>query len=88
MDGTIDFRRNEVDVRGNLVPFYALNTMVNAIPIVGDLLTGGEEEGVFAAPYRVTGRRTEPSVVVNPLAIAAPGIFRKLLTEGSLAGGG
>lgn len=88
MDGTIDFQRNEVDVRGNLVPFYALNTVVNAIPLVGDLLTGGEEEGVFAAPYRVTGSRTEPSVVVNPLAIAAPGIFRKLLTEGGLVGGG
>lgn len=88
MDGTIDFRRNEVDVRGNLVPFYALNTVVNAIPLVGELLTGGEEEGVFAAPYRVTGSRTEPSVAVNPLAIAAPGIFRKLLTEGGLVGGG
>lgn len=88
MDGTIDFQRNEVDVRGNLVPFYALNTVVNAIPLVGDLLTGGEEGGVFAAPYRVTGSRTEPSVAVNPLAIAAPGIFRKLLTEGGLAGGG
>ena len=79
MDGAIDFRRDTVDVSGNVVPFYGVNAVVGAVPLVGDLLTGGDKEGVFAAPYSVSGDQEDPSISVNPLAMVLPGILRKFM---------
>lgn len=82
MDGSIDFRGDDVDVRGQVAPFNLLNNIVGAVPLVGDLLTGGEGGGIFAFPYRVEGARANPSVTVNPLAIVLPGPLRELMSDG------
>ncbi len=88
MDGTIDFHSDAVDVDGMVVPLYALNSLVGAVPLIGDLLTGGDGKGVFAAPYRVQGTRAAPSVSVNPVAMLMPGVLRELLVESGRADGG
>ena len=87
MDGAIDFRRDTVDVSGNVVPFYGVNAVVGAVPLVGDLLTGGDREGVFAAPYSVSGDREDPAISVNPLAMVLPGILRKFMPGAASSGG-
>ena len=87
MDGAIDFRRDTVDVSGNVVPFYGVNAVVGAVPLVGDLLTGGDKEGVFAAPYSVSGDREDPAISVNPLAMVLPGILRKFMPGAASSGG-
>ena len=46
--------------------------------IVGELFTGGEGSGVFAATYEVDGALNDPDVSVNPLAALAPGALRGL----------
>ena len=77
-DGTVDFETDRVDMSGTIVPAYTLNTLVDAIPILGELLTGGKGEGLFAASYRVGGTTAEPDISVNPLSVLAPGFLRGL----------
>ena len=75
-DGTINFNDSALNLRGAIVPMYALNSLLNNIPIVGDILTGGE--GIFAFTYSVEGKYTNPKVSVNPLSVLTPGFLRKL----------
>jgi hypothetical protein len=68
-----------VDVRGTVVPLYAVNSLLGNIPVLGDLITGGAEGGgLFAAVYTAKGPVSEPSVSVNPLSVLAPGFLRNL----------
>lgn len=68
-----------VDLRGTIVPAYAVNSLFGNIPLLGDLITGGEEGGgLFAATYTAKGPLTSPTVSVNPLSALAPSFLRKL----------
>ena len=78
--GEIDFQHNQVDLSGSFVPAYSVNTMLTKIPLVGLLLSGGENGGVFGINYRVHGSMTDPTVSVNPLSAIAPGIFHRILS--------
>ena len=77
--GVIDFAHNEIDVSGSFVPAYQVNTMLTKIPLVGLLLSGGQNEGVFGLSYRVHGPMSAPLLTINPLSAMAPGILRKIL---------
>ena len=77
-EGTVDLETDRVDMSGTLVPAYTLNTLFDDIPILGDLLTGGEGEGLFAASFRVGGTTAEPEISVNPLSVLAPRFLRDL----------
>lgn len=79
-DGTFDNQKREVDVSGTIVPMSALNEVIGAIPIIGDILTGGSG-GVFAATYSIKGKSDDPEISVNPLSILTPGILRRILWE-------
>jgi hypothetical protein len=85
MNGAIDIDNDMVDIEGTIVPAYLLNTALSGIPVIGDILTGPDGEGVFAATYQMEGARTDPDVFVNPLAALAPGILRELFTGGDRA---
>lgn len=76
--GQFDYRRNTVDMSGTIVPAYMLNSLLSNIPFVGDLLFGGQGEGIFAAKFRVAGSTTDPGISVNPLSAFAPGFLRDL----------
>jgi len=89
MRGDIDGAANRLGLDGTLVPAYTFNRVIGALPLVGNLLTGGKGEGLFAAAYRVTGPLDKPAVNVNPLSALAPGFLRNLFggapAEGSNA---
>ena len=63
-----------LDDLGSQLSFYI--GVLRAIPLLGDVLTGGE--GLFAANYRATGALEQPDFGVNPLTALAPGLLRKL----------
>ncbi|HEY1888036.1 MAG TPA: AsmA-like C-terminal region-containing protein, partial [Roseiarcus sp.] len=77
--GGIDFEHNQIDVSGSFVPAYTVNTMLTKIPLVGVLLSGGQNDGVFGLSYRVHGSMSSPTLTVNPLSAIAPGILRRML---------
>ena len=74
--GYLDYDTDKIDIRGTVVPAYALNSLIGQIPLVGYLLTGGEGGGMFAVVYNATGMLSEPTIIVNPLSALAPGFLR------------
>ncbi len=60
------------------MPAYGLNNAFAQIPIVGNILAGGRNEGLLAVTFGVSGKASQPTVSVNPLSAVAPGIFRKI----------
>lgn len=79
-NGSIDLAKSEIRLAGSIVPIYALNSALGAIPILGDLLVGEEGGGIFAPTYTIEGDLNEPDVTVNPLSTFVPGVFRNLIT--------
>ena len=80
-EGTVDLETDRVDIGGTIVPAYTFNTLIDVIPVLGELLTGGEGEGLFAATYQVGGTTDEPEISVNPLSVLAPGFLRRLFSS-------
>lgn len=87
-EGDIDLDGDTLALQGTVVPFSTFNRLVGAIPLVGDLLVGGEGQGLFAATYTVSGKLAEPDIGVNPLAVLAPGFLRNLFFMEAPAGEG
>ena len=78
-EGAINLEDDLIDMQGTIVPVYALNSLLGNIPIIGDLITGGDAGGgLFAATYTVRGSLDNPDASVNPLSVLAPGILRKI----------
>jgi hypothetical protein len=61
-------------------PAYALTGILDNIPLIGDILSGGKGEGIFAMTFTVRGTLDEPEISVNPLSLLAPGILRKVFS--------
>jgi hypothetical protein len=80
-DGLIDLRAETLDLAGTIVPIYHINSVISSIPLIGDILTGGEGGGLFAFTYTIRGSFADPSVSVNPLSVLAPGFLRRLFFE-------
>jgi hypothetical protein len=78
LEGAFDYAHDDVRLRGTLVPAYALNNFLARFPIIGTLIGGGQNEGVFGIPYEVYGTPSQPVLRVNPAGVFAPGILRKL----------
>jgi hypothetical protein len=78
VDGNLDLDAGSLDLDGTLVPAYTLNSALGNLPIVGDLLMGGEGQGVFSANFRLAGQIEKPTITVNPLSPLAPGFLRRL----------
>ncbi|WP_157831881.1 AsmA-like C-terminal domain-containing protein [Thalassospira marina] len=79
-NGSIDLAQDQIKLAGSVVPFYALNSVLGKIPLIGDLLVGEEGGGVFAPTYTVEGPVENPDISVNPLSTFVPGVFRNLIT--------
>ena len=79
--GTIDLDRQKIDLEGDIVPAYAINSLLGNIPILGNILQGGPGEGLFAATYKISGDLAEPKINVNPWAALAPGFLRDIFTK-------
>jgi len=78
VDGTVTFPEKTLDLEGTVVPAYTLNNVLGNVPILGEMLVGGEGQGVFAARYSIKGTEQNAKVNVNPLSILTPGFLRGL----------
>ena len=78
IQGKVDFKSRTLNVGGTYVPLSGLNSAVGAIPVLGQLLAGPKGEGIFGVTYAVTGSIADPQVIVNPLSLVTPGIFREI----------
>jgi len=78
VEGSVDLGRDTADLRGTIVPAYALNTLPGRIPLIGRLFSPEPGGGLFASTYRVHGKLNDLSIGVNPLATLTPGAMRGL----------
>lgn len=76
--GNVDFKNKVVDLGGTFIPLYGLNSALGSIPLIGNLLVGRRGEGVVGITYTIRGPAGDPRVLVNPLSMVAPGIFRQI----------
>lgn len=76
-DGTIAMPHVVLNIDGTLVPSYTLNSSLDKVPVVGDILTG-DSEGIFAARFSVKDSYKDPEVTVNPLSMLTPGFLRNV----------
>lgn len=81
--GWIDYARDRTDISGTFVPAYGLNNAFAQVPLFGPILGGGQNEGLFAVNFRISGLARAPTLTVNPLSAVAPGFLRKLFGAGS-----
>ena len=79
MQGKINLKADTIEANGTVVPAYFINAALGGIPIVGDILTGGDKGGgIFAANYRMSGPIADPKVNIDPLSALAPGFLRNI----------
>jgi hypothetical protein len=76
--GTIDLGDSSIAISGSLIPVFGLNNIAGAIPILGEILGGGRNEGLVGITYKLLGPLDSPTLHMNPLSAIAPGIFRKI----------
>ena len=81
-EGVVNMATNTTNISGTIIPLSAVNKVIGQIPIIGDVLTGGD--ALIAATYTLKGPSDDPSTVVNPLSVLAPGFLRKILFEGDV----
>jgi hypothetical protein len=77
-DGVLDLSTGEVRLNGTLIPAYGVNNLFGRVPLVGEILGGGNQGGLIGVTFRVSGPAKSPSFTVNPLSAVAPGIFRRI----------
>ncbi len=78
LDGSIQPFADYLDLSGTVIPSYTLNSLPGKVPIIGELLVGGEDEGVFGTRFSVRGNADDPDVIVNPLSMLTPGFLRNI----------
>ncbi|WP_118132679.1 AsmA-like C-terminal region-containing protein [Oceanicella sp. SM1341] len=81
VEGVYDEAADSLDLEGVFSPAFILNGLLSGVPLLGDLLTGGEGEGVFGFSYSVSGSAEDPDVSVNPLSILTPGALRSIFSS-------
>ena len=53
--GYVDLGNDTARLNGIVVPAFALNNLLSNVPLLGPLLTGGKDGGLFAISYQLQG---------------------------------
>jgi len=81
--GALDLATDTARLQGVVVPGFALNNFLSNVPLLGTLLTGGKDEGVFAISYKLEGPFDDLKSDVNMMSAATPGLLRDLFKGSS-----
>lgn len=82
--GKVDFRTKYVNIGGTYIPLQGLNGALGDIPVLGQILSGSQGEGILGMTFAVQGPTSSPQVIVNPFSLVAPGIFRDIFQMTSM----
>jgi uncharacterized protein DUF3971/AsmA-like protein len=76
--GWLDLASDRAQLRGVVVPAFALNNLLSNVPLLGPLLTGGKDAGIFAISYRLEGPFDDLKSDINMMSAVTPGALREL----------
>jgi hypothetical protein len=83
MGGALDLANDTAKLRGVVVPGFALNNLLSNVPVLGPILTGGKNAGLFAITYKLEGPLDDLKSDVNMMSALTPGGLRDLfVTDG------
>lgn len=85
--GVIDLGNDTARLNGIVVPAFALNNLLSNVPLLGPLLTGGKDGGMFAVSYQLDGPFDDLKTNVNMMSAMAPGALRDLFNAPADTGG-
>lgn len=77
-EGYIDRPKNQVAIKGSLIPAYGLNSFISNVPLLGDLLASKKGEGIFGVTYSMSGPTDNLDLSYNPLSMLTPGFLRRI----------
>jgi hypothetical protein len=78
MRGKLDYDKKAIFLEGTYVPLYGLNSIPNALPIIGEIFGGRQGEGLFGVGFVIEGAMGRPQLIVNPFSMLTPGILRQI----------
>ena len=73
--GFVDTNENNVKIKGKIIPYGFINKGFSKVPIIGPILSGGEDE-MIAAGYDVQGTTSNTKVMVNPITLLPLSFFK------------
>jgi hypothetical protein len=76
--GYVDLGNDTAKLAGIVVPGFALNNFLSNVPLLGPLLTGGKDGGLFAVSYHLSGPLDDLKTDVNMMSAMTPGALRDL----------
>jgi hypothetical protein len=76
----VDRNNDAIDLVGVISPAYGVTGVLDSIPVLGNILSGGQGEGILAMTFAVKGPADDPKFTVNPLSLLTPGILRKVFS--------
>ena len=76
--GKVDYKTEKMSLGGTYIPLQGLNNAFGQIPLLGQILSGPRGEGIFGITFAIQGAMANPQVIVNPLSLVTPGIFREV----------
>jgi hypothetical protein len=76
--GVLRDKKGQMSMTGTFMPAYGLNRLFTGLPIIGLILGNGNDQGVIGITFKLTGSFDHPDLLINPLSIIAPGIFRQI----------
>jgi hypothetical protein len=77
-DGTLYDQKGRISMTGTFLPAYGLNRIFGEIPLIGEILGNGRDKGLIGITFKLSGAAKSPELVVNPISLVAPGIFRQI----------
>ncbi|MDZ7874178.1 MAG: hypothetical protein U5N27_14210 [Rhizobium sp.] len=76
--GIVRDQAGRIDLTGTFMPAYGLNRLFAELPVIGAILGNGRDRGLLGITFKLTGPTMKPNLVINPLSIIAPGVFRQI----------
>ncbi|MEM8651469.1 MAG: hypothetical protein AAGF54_13125, partial [Pseudomonadota bacterium] len=78
LNGILYDQKDKMALQGTFMPANGVNLAFATIPILGQLFSNGRDNALIGITYKLQGPRTNPELLVNPLSVVAPGIFKKV----------
>jgi hypothetical protein len=72
-----------MEVGGTIVPLHKINAIVGKVPVIGQVMTGKQSQGIMAVDYKLTGSLSKPEVVVGRTPLTQ-GVLKILDEDGEL----
>jgi hypothetical protein len=79
LTGKISRSDESLNISGVIVPVYLVTELLGQVPIVGEIITGINNEGIFNTRFRLKGKIDDPDTDVR-LSSLAPGVLRDIFS--------